>query len=411
MLEVRNLTKRYGTNNAVSDLSFDIGSGGIYGFLGPNGAGKSTTMNIITGYLAATSGSVVIDGHDILKEPREAKKRMGYLPEVPPLYPDLTVREYLNFAAELKGIKRAGRSSEVGDIMDRTGLYGVESRLIRNLSKGYRQRTGIACALLGYPELIILDEPTAGLDPAQIIEIRDLILSLKDDHAVILSSHILQEISAVCDHIMVISHGRLMAEGTPDDIMKSMNVENRTVLLAKAGREKLGEILSGTAGVVSVDTCDVENDTVKAEIKSDPDVDIREDIFRAVVNSGFALLDMHSDSMSLEDVYMYLTSDEYAASLQREAEEAEGADKANTAGDVNTADTNTAANAAEANTAETNTAETNITGAVNAAETSTAETNAAETGTAENSGEEESDNRVTGAEAGNNTEDSDKEEE
>ncbi len=370
MLEVRNLTKRYGTNTAISNLSFDIGSGGIYGLLGPNGAGKSTTMNIITGYLAATSGTVTIDGHDILKEPREVKKRMGYLPEVPPLYPDLTVREYLDFAAELKGIKGADRNSEVGEIMDRTGLYSVENRLIRNLSKGYRQRTGIACALLGLPELIILDEPTAGLDPAQIIEIRDLILSLKDDHAVILSSHILQEISAVCDHIMVISHGRLMAEGTPDDIMKSMNVENRTVLLAKAPKERLGETLSGIAGVVSVETHDMENDTVKAEIKSDPDKDIREDLFRAAVNSGFTLLDMHSDRMSLEDVYMYLTSDEYAASLQKEAEDTEEA-AAETDGD----------NAPEA---------------------------------AENNSEiEDNDNSETGSneEAGNNTEDSDKEEE
>ena len=332
MLEVRNLTKRYGTNMAVSDLSFDIGSGGIYGLLGPNGAGKSTTMNIITGYLAATGGSVKIDGHDIVKEPKEAKKRMGYLPEVPPLYPDLTVREYLNFAAELKGIKKAGRSSEVGEIMDRTGLYSVESRLIRNLSKGYRQRTGIACALLGLPELIILDEPTAGLDPAQIIEIRDLILSLKDDHAVILSSHILQEISAVCDHIMVISHGRLMAEGTSDDIMKSMNVENRTVLLVKADRERLGEAVSGIPGVVSVEFRDVEEGILKAEIKSEPEADIREELFRAAVNSGSVLLDMHSARMSLEDVYMYLTSDEYAASLQKEAGDSAGAEAGDSAG-------------------------------------------------------------------------------
>lgn len=319
MLEVRNLTKRYGSNTAVSDLSFTVGSGGIYGLLGPNGAGKSTTMNIITGYLAATDGSVEIDGHDILKDPIEAKKRIGYLPEVPPLYPDLTVWEYLMFVSELKGVKGKKRSDTVKEIIDRTGLFDVKDRLIGNLSKGYRQRAGIAGALINYPGLIILDEPTAGLDPAQIIEIRELILSLKDDHAVILSSHILQEISAVCDHIMVISHGRLMADGTPDDIMKSMNMENRTELLMRADKERLSKAFAEIHGVTGIDAIDAGNGLIRAEVKGSPEMDLREDIFNTAVKCGFTILDMHSERMSLEDVYMFLTSDEYAASLQKEA--------------------------------------------------------------------------------------------
>ena len=205
MIEINNLVKKYGDHVAVDDLSLTVEPGKIYGFLGPNGAGKSTTMNIITGYLGATSGEVKINGHDIFKEPEEAKKCIGYLPEIPPLYVDMTVREYLYFVAELKKLEKSLRKRYVEEAMETTGITDVANRMIRNLSKGYRQRVGFAQAILGYPEIIILDEPTVGLDPKQIIEIRELIRKLGEKHTVILSSHILTEISAVCDHVFIIS--------------------------------------------------------------------------------------------------------------------------------------------------------------------------------------------------------------
>ena len=211
MIEVTDLTKRYGDHLAVDHLSFKVEKGQIYGFLGPNGAGKSTTMNIITGYLAASGGTVTIDGHDVQQEPEEAKKCVGYLPEMPPLYLDMTVEEYLRFAAELKKVPRAERMGQVEQVMEMTRITDMRGRLIKNLSKGYRQRVGLAQALLGSPEVLILDEPSVGLDPKQIIEIRDLIRELGKSHTIILSSHILSEVSAVCDHVMIISHGRLVA--------------------------------------------------------------------------------------------------------------------------------------------------------------------------------------------------------
>ena len=215
---MRNLVKKYGTHLAVDHLDFKIESGRIYGFLGPNGAGKSTTMNIMTGYLGATEGEVLIDGQDILTEPEEAKKHIGYLPEQPPLYVDMTVREYLEFVAELKGIARAKREEEITEIEKMVKIWEVENRLIKNLSKGYRQRVGLAQAILGFPEIIILDEPSVGLDPKQIIEIRDLIRKLAKKHTVILSSHILAEVREVCDYILIISKGKLVASDTPENL-------------------------------------------------------------------------------------------------------------------------------------------------------------------------------------------------
>ena len=218
MIEVKNLVKRYGDHLAVDDLSFTIEEGKIYGFLGPNGAGKSTTMNMITGYIASTSGDIFIDGHNILEEPEQAKKCIGYLPEQPPVYGDMTVEEYLKFVSELKKIPKERRMSDISEVMELVKITDMSHRLIKNLSKGYRQRVGLAQAILGYPEVIILDEPTVGLDPKQIIEIRDLIKSLKEKHTVILSSHILSEVSAVCDYILIISHGKLVASDTPDNL-------------------------------------------------------------------------------------------------------------------------------------------------------------------------------------------------
>ena len=223
MIEINNLVKKYGDHVAVDDLSLTVEPGKIYGFLGPNGAGKSTTMNIITGYLGATSGEVKINGHDIFKEPEEAKKSIGYLPEIPPLYVDMTVREYLDFVAELKKLEKSLRKRYVEEAMETTGITDVANRMIRNLSKGYRQRVGFAQAILGYPEIIILDEPTVGLDPKQIIEIRELIRKLGEKHTVILSSHILTEISAVCDHVFIISKGKLVASDATENLVSLMS--------------------------------------------------------------------------------------------------------------------------------------------------------------------------------------------
>lgn len=243
MIEVKNLVKDYGGHMAVDHLNFTVEDGQIYGFLGPNGAGKSTTMNIITGYLGATEGEVWIDGHNILDEPEKAKKNIGYLPEVPPLYIEMTVDEYLNFAAELKKIPAGTRREATAEAKKLAGLNGVEKRLIRNLSKGYRQRVGLAQAVLGMPDVIILDEPTVGLDPKQIIEIRDVIRSLGKNHTVILSSHILSEVSAVCDHILIISHGRLIASDTPENLEKKMTGEKTLELLVRGSAEAVGEVL------------------------------------------------------------------------------------------------------------------------------------------------------------------------
>ncbi len=243
MIEVKHLTKKYGTHTAVSDLSFSVGKGKIYGFLGPNGAGKSTTMNIITGCLGATEGEVLIGGHSISDEPLKAKKHIGYLPEQPPLYTDMTPFEYLCFVAAEKGVAHGERRKQVEEVMEKTGLLEMRDRLIRSLSKGYRQRVGIAQALVGDPELIILDEPTVGLDPAQIIEIRDLIRALGEDHTVILSSHILSEVQAVCDSIMIISKGKLIASDTPDNLTRLFAGTFVVHLEAAGPREKVSGIL------------------------------------------------------------------------------------------------------------------------------------------------------------------------
>ena len=243
MIEVRNLVKKYGNHVAVNHLNFTVEKGKIYGFLGPNGAGKSTTMNMITGYIASTEGEVLIDGHNILEEPEVAKKKIGYLPEIPPLYQDMTVQEYLNFAAELKMHPKQKRKANIEEVMSTTKTIEVKNRLIKNLSKGYKQRVGLAQALLGYPEIIILDEPTVGLDPKQIIEIRDLIKSLGQKHTVILSSHILSEVSAVCDHVLIIDKGKLVASDTPENLGKLMSVANSLELTVKGQESEIRKAL------------------------------------------------------------------------------------------------------------------------------------------------------------------------
>lgn len=237
MIEVKNLVKKYGDHTAVDHLSFHVDKGQIYGFLGPNGAGKSTTMNIMTGYIASTSGEVLIDGHNILEEPEAAKKCIGYLPEQPPLYFDMTVAEYLKFAAELKKVPKNERETQIEQVMELTGITAMANRLIKNLSKGYKQRVGLAQAILGYPEIIILDEPTVGLDPKQIIEIRELIRKLSEEHTIILSSHILSEVSAVCDYIMIINHGKLVASDTTENLMNHSLGSNTLELTVKGEKQ------------------------------------------------------------------------------------------------------------------------------------------------------------------------------
>ena len=256
MIEVRNLTKKYGDHEVVSDISFTVEEGHIYGFLGPNGAGKSTTMNIITGYIAATSGDVIINGHDILKEPRAAKSCIGYLPEVPPVYQDLTVREYLEFAAEIKGMKKQAKKDAVAEAVKTAMLEEVGQRLIKNLSKGYKQRVGLAQAIIGLPEVLILDEPTSGLDPKQIMEMRDLIKRLGNDHTVILSSHILSEVSAVCDHVIMISGGRIVADDSLENLTAEKSLEEVFLELTDSDRLEAMDVIDLAAEKMSAEAAE-----------------------------------------------------------------------------------------------------------------------------------------------------------
>lgn len=306
MIEVKNLVKKYGDHTAVDHLSFTVEKGQIYGFLGPNGAGKSTTMNIMTGYLGATDGKVLINGHDILKEPEAAKKSIGYLPELPPLYMDMTVMEYLKFSTELKKIKKEDREAEIEKALKLVKLADVQDRLIKNLSKGYKQRVGLAQAILGFPEIIILDEPTVGLDPKQIIEIRELIRELAKEHTVILSSHILAEIREVCDYIMIISKGKLVASDTPEHLEELMNGSDTIHIETRAEEETVREILSGLEDIEDV-TYTQENEILKAEVKTKERKDIREAIFSAFAEAQCPLLTLQKTTVSLEEVFLELT--------------------------------------------------------------------------------------------------------
>ena len=306
MIEVKNLVKKYGDHTAVDHLSFTVEKGQIYGFLGPNGAGKSTTMNIMTGYLGATDGEVLINGQDILKEPEAAKKSIGYLPELPPLYMDMTVMEYLKFSAELKKIKKEDREQEIEKALKLVKLADVQDRLIKNLSKGYKQRVGLSQAILGFPEIIILDEPTVGLDPKQIIEIRELIRELAKEHTVILSSHILAEIREVCDYIMIISKGKLVASDTPEHLEELMNGSDTIHIETRAEKETVREILSGLKDIEDV-TYTQENEILKAEVKTKERKDIREVIFSAFAEAKCPLLTLQKTTVSLEEVFLELT--------------------------------------------------------------------------------------------------------
>ncbi len=344
MIEVKDLVKAYGSHLAVDHLSFTVQDGQIYGFLGPNGAGKSTTMNMMTGYLGATSGEVLIDGHNILEEPEKAKARIGYLPEIPPLYTDMTVREYLTFAASLKKIPKSSRAEAVDEVMELVKVSDVGGRLIRNLSKGYRQRVGMAQAILGKPRVIILDEPTVGLDPKQIIEIRDMIRSLGKQHTVILSSHILSEVSAVCDHILIINRGKLIASDTPENLERQMAGSGGLTLSVKGSEEAVREALMTVPGLCDIHFLESEEEgvcRVSADYQYNPElaadaapsdanpsadanppappiptnaplssVHIRESIFYALADRRLPILAMEPVKASLEEVFLELTEDE-----------------------------------------------------------------------------------------------------
>jgi ABC-2 type transport system ATP-binding protein len=311
LIEVKNLVKKYGDYLAVDNLSFTLEKGQILGFLGPNGAGKSTTMNIITGYISATEGTAVVNGYDIYDQPEEAKRCIGYLPEIPPLYPDMTVREYLNFAADIKKVKRSEREKDISDVMNMTKITDVSERLIKHLSKGYKQRVGLAQAIIGYPELLILDEPTVGLDPMQIIEIRDLIRSLSKNHTIILSSHILSEVSAICDEVMIINKGKLIVRDTPDNLSKHIGGSNGLHLQVKGEKEIIQKALSEIEGITQIEYETKEQEGIlKLTIYSGEEIDIRENVFFALSDVRCPILDMTSTMMSLEDIFLELTQEE-----------------------------------------------------------------------------------------------------
>ncbi|WP_028505053.1 ATP-binding cassette domain-containing protein [Ruminococcus sp. FC2018] len=307
MIEVKNITKRYGSQKAVEDVSFCVNEGEILGFLGPNGAGKSTVMNIITGYISSTSGKVLVDGKDIVEAPAYAKKQMGYLPEIPPLYEDMTVKEYLYFIYDLKKCKLP-KISHMKDICSLVGIDSVYNRVIKNLSKGYKQRVGFAQALVGDPKILILDEPTVGLDPRQIAEIRSLIKKLGKKHTVILSSHILPEIQAVCDRIVVINHGRIVADDTEENILTSFEEERKLFLTVEgAGRETIRSAVEKLKGVKTVSFAKERKSSLDVEITAQKDCDIRKAVFDTAAKNGWTILEMRSSKLTLEEIFIRLT--------------------------------------------------------------------------------------------------------
>ena len=310
MIEVSHLSKKYGTHPAIEDLSFTVGDGQIFGLLGPNGAGKSTIMNILTGYLAPTSGEVKVAGFSLPEQAQQAKACVGYLPEQPPLYPEMTVQEYLDFAAELKGIKKkADRKEQVRKAARRTGLEEVLPRLIRSLSKGYRQRVGIAQALLGSPQLIILDEPTVGLDPAQVIGIRKLIRELGKTHTVILSSHILSEVQAVCSRVLILSKGELVAEGTPEQLSEKLSPGIRLRVTALGSSDTVLPVVEAVPGITGVQLVSEADGEVTFTAETADTTDRRAEVSRALSEAGCTVLELTAGNRSLEEVFLALTGE------------------------------------------------------------------------------------------------------
>lgn len=312
MIEIKNLTKRYGQIHAVNDISLTIKKGEILGFLGPNGAGKSTTMNILTGYLSPTSGTVTIDGFDIMDSPREAKKLIGYLPELPPLYQDMTVNEYLKFISELKSVPLKQRKRQLDEILYLVKLGDMQDRLIKNLSKGYKQRVGVAQALVGNPQVLVLDEPTVGLDPKQIIEIRKLIGALRHEHTIILSTHILQEVNAVCSSVAVINKGKLAATGSVSDFTASEGTVNKFVIsiVGAPSRTEAQNALKETDGVRRVDFVRVDKDAYIFNVESERKSDVRRSVFNAVSRNNMAIIELRPVGRTLEEIFIDIVSNE-----------------------------------------------------------------------------------------------------
>jgi ABC-2 type transport system ATP-binding protein len=310
VIEVQNLTKRYGRVTAVEDVSFRVERGEILGFLGPNGAGKTTTMRILTGYMPATEGKALVAGFDVFDQPIDAKRRTGYLPETPPLYPDMTVAEYLTFVAKIKGVASADRKERIATVMERTRVADMAGRLCSKLSKGYKQRVGLAQALIHNPDVLILDEPTAGLDPKQIIETRQLIKQLAGDHTIILSTHILPEVSQTCDRVVIINKGRVVAVDTPDNLTARLRGSETMYVQVDAGGADPSAALTAIAGVTRVAEADRRDGVVAFEVDSETGRDVRRDLARAVVTSGWGLLEMRPMRMSLEDIFLSLTTEE-----------------------------------------------------------------------------------------------------
>ena len=321
MIEVSHMSKQYGSHPAIQDLSFTVEDGQIYGLLGPNGAGKSTIMNILTGYLAPTSGEVKVAGYSLPEQTQQAKACVGYLPEQPPLYPEMTVQEYLNFAAELKGVKKADRKQQVLKAARRTGLEEVLPRLIRSLSKGYRQRVGIAQALLGSPKLIILDEPTVGLDPAQVIEIRKLIRELGKAHTVILSSHILSEVQAVCSQVLILSKGRLVAEGTPEQLGETLASGSCLRATALGDSQTILAAVRAVPGICKVELEQEADGEVTFTAESADAADRRAEVSKALSQAGCTVLALAAESKSLEEIFLALTGSDAPAQPTKQEEE------------------------------------------------------------------------------------------
>lgn len=311
MIEIQNLTKRYGQIKAVNNLNFTVEKGEILGFLGPNGAGKSTTMNIITGYIPSSEGTVKVCGYDILENPKEVKKRIGYLPEQPPVYMDMTVSDYLNFAAELKMVDAKKKRSQISDVMELVKIGDHRNRLIKNLSKGYKQRVGLAQALIGSPEVLVLDEPTVGLDPKQIIEIRKLIKALGKEHTIILSSHILPEVSAVCERVVIINKGEIAAIDTPNNLSKGFNNASKLSVTVAGPKSSVVSTIKEIYGVKLVEpNIEVDKDVMSYIVEADKDIDIRKPLFFALAKLGYPILELKSMGMSLEDIFLQIVTQE-----------------------------------------------------------------------------------------------------
>lgn len=309
MIQINKLTKKYGQIEAVKNITFNVNEGEILGFLGPNGAGKSTTMNIITGYLPATEGSVTVAGYDILEEPEEVKKRIGFLPEQPPVFKDMTVKEYLSFVSDLKYVPKNKQKAQLGDIMELCGITDHVNRLIKNLSKGYRQRVGLAQSLVGNPDVLVLDEPTVGLDPKQIIEIRNLIKSLGKRHTIILSSHILPEVSAVCERVVIINKGEIAAVDTPENLSKGLNSASRLTATIAGPQNQVSKIINEIYGVKYNEVLGKPNkDTITYVIESDKEIDVRRPLFFAMAKAGYPIIELRSMDMTLEDIFLKVTT-------------------------------------------------------------------------------------------------------